>query len=154
MIAAILSPLSSLVSLVTLDGLVAHITTPVLQVGRLIRFAGQPADSVTLTIQELLLLALVALVVAGVSEWRRDWRGGQGTTQHITWVLVGISIVVVSAFPLLLLANVSVPQGLLIENILVLPAGVGTMLLMALFVGTGSRRIQSRHQVVSAGALG
>lgn len=111
-------------AILVVDLLVEQMSTKFLEDGRALRVFGHPVDSMGLTLQELLVLGLVALAADGVAQWL--------TGRRITVLLVGIGITVLVAFPLLTLLGAPLSLGLIIENVVVIPTCAGAMLLIVL----------------------
>jgi hypothetical protein len=59
-------------AILVLDILVDDVTAILMDTWRPLRVFGHPVDSLSLTLQELLMLALVALAADGVTEWLTD----------------------------------------------------------------------------------
>src|SRR6476646_9876903 len=78
-----------------LDVLVEHVAMTLMDTWRPLRVLGHSVDSMSLTLQELLMLALVALAADGVTEWL--------TGRRITRLLVGIVIAALGSVLLLTL---------------------------------------------------
>jgi hypothetical protein len=125
-------------AILVLGVLVERMTTALLEGGRALRVFGHPADSGSLTLQELLMLALVALAADGVTQWL--------TGQRISPLLIGIMLIAVCAFPLLALLGAPPSMGLVIENVVVIPTSVVAMLLSLLCLSIRAQRIQRFSQ--------
>jgi hypothetical protein len=130
---------SAILVLEFLEFLEERVTTTLMESGRALHVYGHPADSIGLTLQELLMLALVALAVDGVTEWL--------TGRRITRLLVGMVLTVLGSFLLLALLRTPAPLGLVIENVVVIPMCVGGMLLIVLYLGIRAHRIQQLSAV-------
>lgn len=122
-----------------LDVLVEHVAMTLMDTWRPLRVLGHSVDSLSLTLQELLMLALVALAADGVTEWL--------TGRRITRLLVGIVIAALGSVLLLTLLRTSASQGLVIENVVVIPMGVGAMLLIVVCLGIRAQGIQELSAV-------
>ncbi len=122
-----------------LDVLVEHVAMTLMDTWRLLRVLGHSVDSPNLTLQEVLMLALVALAADGVTEWL--------TGRRITRLLVGIVIAAVGSVLLLTLLHTPASQGLVIENVVVIPLCVGAMLLIVVCLGICALGIQELSAV-------
>jgi hypothetical protein len=118
--------------------LAERMSATILEGGYALRVFGHPVDSVGLTLQELLMLALVALAANGVTEWL--------TGRRITALLVGTVITALGSFPLLSLLGASPSLGLVIENVVVIPICVAAMLLTLLYLGIRAHHIERLSQ--------
>jgi hypothetical protein len=118
--------------------LAKRMSATILEGGHALRVFGHPVDSVGLTLQELLMLALVALAANGVTEWL--------TGRRITALLVGIVITALGSFPLLALLGAPPSLGLVIENVVVIPMCVIAMLLTVLYLGIRAHHIEQLSQ--------
>jgi hypothetical protein len=118
--------------------LVERMSASILEGGRALRVFGRPVDGIGLTLQELLMLALVALAADGMAQWF--------TGRRITVLLVGIVITVLGSFPLLALLGAPPSLGLVIENVVVIPMCACAMLLTVLCLGIRTHRIQRFSQ--------
>jgi hypothetical protein len=125
-------------AILVVDFLVERMSATILEGGRALRVFGRPVDGVSLTLQELLMLALVALAADGMAQWF--------TGRRITALLVGIVITVLVAFPLLALLGAPPSLGLVIENVVVIPMCAGAMLLTVLCLRIRAHRIQRFSQ--------
>jgi hypothetical protein len=119
--------------------LMERVTKTLMESGPTLHVYGHPADSVGLTVQELLMLALVALAADGVTEWL--------TGRRITRLLVGMVLTVLGSFLLLALLRTPASLGLVIENVVVIPMCVVAMLLIVFCLGIRANRIQQLSAV-------
>jgi hypothetical protein len=122
-----------------LDNFVDHVTTTLMDTWRPLQVFGHPVDSLSLTVQEALMLALVTLAADGVTNWR--------TGRRFLWLLLGIGGVALGTLLLLTLLHTPASLGLAFENVVVIPLCAGAMLLVVVCLEIYTRRLRQLSAV-------